>query len=74
MVIIVTQNKDLQFKVILIMNVSELQRFGSETGAKLCLFPGAIQVLQKSSGKNSVRMCQDRSPSSVLVPWGILCS
>lgn len=59
MVIIVTQNKDLHFKAILIMNIGELQRFGRETGAKLCHLPGAVRVLQK----NSVRMCQDRSPS-----------
>lgn len=59
MVIIVTQNKDLNFKVILIMNIGELQRFGRKTGAKLCHLPGVMQVLQK----NSVRMCQDRSPS-----------
>lgn len=59
MVIIVTQNKDLHFKVILIMNIGELQRFGRETGAKLCHLPGAMPVLQK----NSVRLCQDRSPS-----------
>lgn len=35
------------------MNFGELQRFGRETGARLYHISGAMQVLQKSSGKEA---------------------
>jgi len=34
------------------MNINELQRLRRETGAKLCHISGAMQVLQKGSGKD----------------------